>query len=543
MSAVFVRLGLSDRFWFTTLARTATNAFAVLTLVPVISVAAHAIRTNRMRIKWRRVFEALALFAAIGAVASVVFVYAGSTSPPMLYAPFPLLLVATVRFGVVGVCVSLLLLALVAAWGALQLGGPFVHGDSAESALSFVFFLLLNAVSLVLLAGVLGERKAAIAATRESERRRQRSDELYRAILATCEDSIAVLDCEGRIIELNETWRQRLEIDPGIPPDASPGANYFSCLDAWILGVESGQIASALHAVLAGDKSKRRVEYSRQTNDEKVRWIEHTIERLSRPEGGAVIMIADITARKTAELEAQARFQELTHLARVAAVGGLSGAIAHELSQPIGAILGNAEAGLRLMARDRTGSEDVREIFQDIVENSGRASEVIERVRQLLRPGGTAVREPVNLSILVADVLRLVSSDIGRRKVQLRTNLPASLGLANGDPVQVQQVVLNLVLNACEAMEKNAVPERRIIVSTQLSRRRREVELTVRDFGPGVPLQDLEQVFLPFVTSKATGLGLGLFISRRIVEAHRGRLWVEPADPGSTFHMTLPLLD
>ena len=543
MSAVFVQIRLTDQFWLTTVARTATNAFAVLTLVPTIAAAARCLRANRIRMDWRRAIEALALSAAVIVVAAIVFVYVGGTSPSMLYAPFPLLLLATVRFGAVGVSGSMLLLAMVAALGVLEHGGPFVHNEPVESALSFVFFLLLNAVSLLLLAGVLGERKAAMAATAESEQRRRRSDDLYRAILATCENCIAVLDREGRIIDLNETWRLRMATDRGIPADTWLGANYFNCLDAWVHSVESRQIAPALHAVLSGGEVKRRVEYSVQASDEKVRWIEHTIEQLVHEEGGAVITIADITARKSAELEVQARYQELTHLSRVAAVGGLSGAIAHEINQPLGAILGNAEAGLRLLARGKTGAEDLRDIFRDIAENCGRASDVIGRVRELLRPGGTSVRESVNLSILVADVLRLVGNELVRRKVQLRANLPASLGLVQGDPVQIQQVVLNLVMNACDAMEANPAPQRRIMISTRLTRRRREVELIVRDFGPGVPPQDHRRVFLPFVTSKASGLGLGLFISRRIVDAHRGRLWVESAEPGSAFHVTLPLAD
>jgi C4-dicarboxylate-specific signal transduction histidine kinase len=223
-------------------------------------------------------------------------------------------------------------------------------------------------------------------------------------------------------------------------------------------------------------------------------------------------------------------------------VGGLSGAIAHELNQPLGAILGNAEAGLRLLTRDRTSKQELRDIFRDIVENSGRASVVIQRVRQLLRPGVTPSRERLNLSILVADVLRLVHNELIRRKVKLRTDLPASLGLVEADPVQIQQVVLNLVMNACEAMEQNPVAERRLVVTTQLGASN-EVEAVVRDFGRGVALEDRHRMFMPFVTSKAAGLGLGLFISRRIVESHGGRLWHEAVDPGTAFHMALPLLD
>ena len=543
LSAMFVLLHLTDEFWLTTVARTATNAFAVLVLVPTISFGAQELRTRRVRINWLRVAEALALSAAIIVVATIVFVYSGGVSPSLLYAPVPLLLLATVRFGAVGVSGSLLLVAMVAAWGVLKHGGPFAYAEPVESALSFVFFLLLNAVSLLLLAGVLGERKAAITATQVSEQRRQQSDELYRAILATCENCIAVVDREGGVIELNETWRQRMGLDRSVPAITAPGANYFNCLDTWDSGGAARLLEPAVRAVLSGDEVKRRVEYSMQASDGSVRWIEHMIERLARPEGGVVIMISDITTQKSAELEAQARYQELTHLARVAAVGGISGAIAHELNQPLGAILGNAEAGLRLLTREKTGIDELRDIFRDIVENSVRAADVIERVRGLLRPGGTGVREPVNLSILVADVLRLVSNELARRRVHLRTDLPASLGLVEADPIQIQQVVLNLVMNACEALDMSPTPERRIVVNTVLSRRRREVELTVRDFGPGVPKAEIERVFLPFVTSKPAGLGLGLFISRRIIQSHRGRLWVEPAEPGSTFHMTLPLRD
>lgn len=541
MAAVFVGLGLTEQFWLTTVVRTATNAFAVLTLVPAICLTAEAVRSNRLRFDWRGVLEALALGVAVVLVGAVVFVHAGGTSPSLLYAPFPLLLLAAVRFGAFGVSGSMLLLTGVVAYGFIEHGGPFVHDEPVESALSVVLFLLLNAVSLLLLAGVLGERRAAIAATRESELRRHRSDERYRAILATCESCIAVLDRRGRIIEVNQTWQQRVGADASIPANAHSGMSYFDCLDSWSRNVEAAQIVAALRSVLLGDDTKRRIEYSVNGPDG-VRWIEQTAERLGRPEGGAVIMVADITARKTAELDAQASYQELTHLARVAAVGGLSGAIAHELNQPLGAILGNAEAGLRLLTHERTSDEELRDILRDIVENSGRASVVIERVRQLLRPGIAPNRERVNLSILVADVLRLVHNELIRRKVQLRADLPASLGLIDADAVQIQQVVLNLVMNACEAMEPNPPVERRLVVTTQRGPGN-EVKLTVRDFGRGVPVEDRHRMFMPFVTSKASGLGLGLFISRRIVESHHGRLWHEAADPGTVFHMALPLLD
>lgn len=541
LAAVFVACGLTTQFWLTTVVRTATNAFAVITVVPVIVLSAAALRSRRVRVSWRRVVEALALAAAIVFVGAIGFVYAGGTSPSLLYAPFPLLLLATVRFGALGVSGSMLLLAVVVACGLLAHGGPFVHAEPVDSALSVVLFLLLNAVSLFLLAGVLGERRAAIAARYASELQRRRSDELYKAILATCENCIVVLDRTGEIIEVNETWRQRMGNDPSIPAGALPGASYFDCLDAWNGGIESARVTAALRSVLTRDGAKRRIEYSVHTN-EGVRWIEQTLERLGRAEGGAVIIMTDVTVRKAAELDAQARYQELTHLARVAAVGGISGAIAHELNQPLGAILGNAEAGLRLLERERTRHVDLREILRDIAENSLRASEVVQRVRQLLRPGANPVREPLNLSILVADVLRLVNNELLRRKVQLRTDLPASLGLVEGDAVQIQQVILNLMMNACEAMEQNPASERRIVVMTRRVSSK-EVAVTVRDFGHGLRAGDLHRVFMPFVTTKASGLGLGLFISRRIVEAHRGRLWCEPAEPGTAFHMALPLLD
>jgi two-component system, LuxR family, sensor kinase FixL len=535
LAAVFAAFGLTDQFWVTVIVRTATNAFAVLTLVPVICIAVHMLRERRLHIDGRRALEALALAAAMVAVAAIVFVYAGGRSLALLYAPFPLLLVATVRFATVGVCGSMLLLAAVVGWGL-----PFVDQEPVESALSVVLFLLLNAMSLFLLAGVLGEQRAAVAATHESEAQRRHSDELYKAVLATCENCIAVLDSHGCIIELNETWRQRARDDPAIPPESRLGASYYDALNAWARGTDAAQISTALSDVLSVAGRRRRIEYS-VTTAHGLRWIEQTIERLGRPEGGAVVVIADVTARKSAELDAQARYQELTHLARVAAVGGISGAIAHELNQPLSAIRGNAEAALRLLEQEQATPEDVKEILRDIVHNTGRASGVVQRVRALLRPGADPVRQPLNLSILVADVLRLVQNELVRRKVQLTADLPASLGLVEGDAIQIQQVVLNLVMNACEAMEQMAIKARRLVVTTRLGRSGNEVQVSVRDFGPGVTKEDRQRVFMPFVTSKAAGLGLGLFISRRIVEAHGGRLWCDPATPGTCFHVALPL--
>jgi C4-dicarboxylate-specific signal transduction histidine kinase len=251
-----------------------------------------------------------------------------------------------------------------------------------------------------------------------------------------------------------------------------------------------------------------------------------------------IVIIRDVTERKRAELMLQEQQRELAHLSRVAALGELSGALAHELNQPLAAILANARAAQRIISADQPDINEVRDILEDIALDDRRAGEVINRLRSLLKKGDLQAR-PVNLEEIVSEVLSLLHSDLIQRRVSVSTQLTTSLPPILGDRVQLQQVLLNLILNACDAMTHQPPRDRRITIAGVVTARG-AVQLSLSDQGPGVAEDRLDQIFEPFVTTKANGLGLGLAICRSIVTAHGGRLWaVNAPDGGAIFIMEL----
>ena len=245
----------------------------------------------------------------------------------------------------------------------------------------------------------------------------------------------------------------------------------------------------------------------------------------------------DIVASARIEREAREQRVQLTHLSRVAMLGELSGGIAHELNQPLTAILSNAQAAQHLLAKQNGTPEMLAEILQDIVAADQRAGEVIQRLRALFRRGETQFGE-VEINTLVGEVLDIMRSDFITRGITAERQLEPGLPPVNGDRIELQQVLLNLVVNACEAM--SAADTRRLLVRTR--RTNGGVESSVSDSGPGLTAEQHERMFEPFYTTKPQGLGLGLSISRAIVRAHDGQLWGETRPGGATFSIRLPTL-
>jgi len=267
--------------------------------------------------------------------------------------------------------------------------------------------------------------------------------------------------------------------------------------------------------------------------------IEVGLNPIDTPDGMAVLAsIVDITARRTIEAETAQQRNELAHLSRVAMLGELSGSLAHELNQPLAAILSNAQAAQRILGRGAGNLDEFREILKDIVEDDRRAGEVIKRLRALFRKEEVRYRR-LEVNGVVHDVLRLMRSDLLNRDVAVSTELAAGLPAVDGDPIQLQQVLLNLVVNGCDAMDGQS-GDRRLTLRTAAAAGG-EIEMSVADRGRGIPPGDLERIFEPFVSTKAEGMGLGLAVCRTIVAAHHGRLWAaNNADRGASFHFTLP---
>ena len=248
----------------------------------------------------------------------------------------------------------------------------------------------------------------------------------------------------------------------------------------------------------------------------------------------------DITERKQAELEAARHRNEMAHLSRVTTVGELSGSLAHELNRPLGAILSNAQAAQRMLANGGVDVAEFREILNDIVSENKRAAEVIRRLRLWLQKGEVQ-QHSLRINKVVRDVLKLIRTDLISQNVSVDTELARNLPTVTGDPVQLQQVLVNLVVNACDAMADCDTPERGLRIRTGIENGGDAVIVSVTDCGGGIQVKEVEQIFEPFFTTKAKGMGLGLSVCRTIIAAHRGKLWAtNNAERGATFHFTLP---
>ena len=267
---------------------------------------------------------------------------------------------------------------------------------------------------------------------------------------------------------------------------------------------------------------------------------------LQSDEQGAPVAILesnnDITDRKRAEEERERLRQletDLAHINRVSMMGELAASIAHEVNQPLSGIVSNGSACLRFLARDTPDVEEVREAVRDIVRDGKRAGEVIARIRALTKRAATP-REELDLNDTIREVLALVGDEAKKRKVIIRTQLADDLSPVSGDRVQLQQVGLNLIMNGIEAMSGVDQRPRELVITTR-SMEPDHVQVTVEDSGIGLDPNTMGRIFDPFYTTKASGMGMGLSISRSIVQNHGGRLWATANDgPGTSFHFTLP---
>jgi signal transduction histidine kinase/ligand-binding sensor domain-containing protein len=256
--------------------------------------------------------------------------------------------------------------------------------------------------------------------------------------------------------------------------------------------------------------------------------------------GGAVaawiIKLRHLHLIEQAEIHKQR--EEIAHLSRVAALNELSGSLAHELNQPLAIILSNAQAAQRLLQRTPVAVDEVHEILTDIVAEDRRAGLVIQRLRAMLKRGESAL-QPERITAIVEDVLTLVRSDFINRGVTAQTSFADDLPPVMADRIQIQQVLLNLITNACDAMASNEPRLRRLFIATSESDGHARV--TVTDEGCGLPSNEPDRVFNAFFTTKDYGLGMGLAICKSIAHAHNGNLTAEPNTPrGTSFHLTLP---
>jgi C4-dicarboxylate-specific signal transduction histidine kinase len=267
--------------------------------------------------------------------------------------------------------------------------------------------------------------------------------------------------------------------------------------------------------------------------------VGHTMED-SPDKAQFVGALMDVTAARLAEQQLHQAQAQVAHVARVTSLGALSASIAHEVNQPLAAIVSHGEASLRWLHRDEPRLDEVESSINHVIADGKRASEVVQRIRALTRRSERQITS-LNLNDLIEEVVPLVRNEVARHRAFLQFDLAGDLPEIQGDPIQLQQVIINLIVNAAQAMVAVEDRPRSVVVSSRASGSN-QVVLEVMDSGPGVDSGHDAQIFEPFFTTKPDGMGMGLSICRSIIEAHGGQIGVLRRAPesGATFRCILP---
>ena len=369
--------------------------------------------------------------------------------------------------------------------------------------------------------------------TRAKRRQAEEAKDKLAAIVETSDDAILSETLEGIII----SWNAGAEKIYGYSANDIVGQHVSILAPPELKGELQGIVER-----LSRGESVDHLETQRVSKEGMRIDVSLTISPIRNERGiiiGASTIARDITARKKAEVEELQHRTELAHLSRVTMLGELSGSLAHELNQPLTAILSNAQAAQRFLAHDDVDLNEVRDILNDIVNQDKRAGEVIHRLRLLLKKS-TVEHQLLDLNDVVSEVLKLVRNDLLNQKVTGQMELAPELPAIVGDRVQLQQVVLNLVMNGCDAIATGPTGDRKLIIRTGLSNGE-GICVSVADQGVGLAPDNLEKVFEPFFSTKPDGMGLGLSVCRTIITAHGGKLWAaNNVDRGATFYFTIP---
>jgi nitrogen-specific signal transduction histidine kinase/ABC-type uncharacterized transport system substrate-binding protein len=370
----------------------------------------------------------------------------------------------------------------------------------------------------------------------------QQSKEFSASILESLKDHIAVLDREGTILSVNESWiKFARENDVASLDKICPGANYLEvCRKSSDMGDTTAHTAvnGIMSVIDEGSRKVFRLEYRCDSPTEK-RWFNMSIFPFSGHKGGVIVAHSDITDRKLAEEKARKRSEELIHMGRITSLGEFSASIAHELNQPLTGILSNAQA-CEILLKQRDGNPaEIEKILTDIVADSKRSGDILRNLRDLFRKQKTEF-EPLNVNKTIQETLLILHSEFVIQGLNIHQDLTDTLPAVMGNKVQLQQVLINLFRNANQAMQHTDKKNNSISVITS-GGNDSEVQVQVEDTGPGIDPEKLESIFDSLSTLKPDGLGMGLSISRSILQTHGGRIWAEnKPSGGARICFTLP---
>lgn len=517
----------SNDYWQAWTLRFMSNAASAAIIVPPMLAAARAWRAWRKPAP-RRLVEACLLALGVVALGSFAVLSGPSfnTRLPLLFCAYlPLMLWAAMRFGKGGASWVVLGLAT-ATMGSIAQWPPGFAGQT-EILMQQAIFLLVS-IPVLYLGSLYGDlqqsmRRLNVAAARHD--------------MATRAAAIGVWEWDPRTDALFIHPHLKRLIgyeDHEIPATVDGWGRHYHPDDL-------EKVVRPAHACARGESMGMEVEHRMIHRDGSVRWLMTRGAPVREADGSMRLVgtCVDVTDRKRIEEELRSLRLELAHVTRVGMLGELSGAIAHEINQPLAAILTNSQAAQRLLARAEPDVAEVQDALGDIADSAKRAGTVIHGLRDLLQKGEPAFR-PLDINKVASEVLELLHSDLIAHQVSVARLFGTSLPSVSGDRIQLQQVFLNLIMNASEAMSGTA-PGERVLTITTTALGGRSVEICVADTGKGIAPDMQEHLFEAFATTKKRGLGMGLSICRSIVSAHGGRQWAENRpEGGAAFYVSLP---